>query len=658
MEGDSGQWEWTVDGPPLAPHEFDYKRRLHDEAVASVRGWLGREPGQSLIPLQSMLDVLVEKSDRIAYDQSSAKRGVFLQASCVLTSRDALGRRESVLLQLRSSNQWHNPSDLRNLAGTACLIGTALAKGTFLDDRAQISNDVFSRITEGRRNALALFGRKLLIPAPVVYSRFLGLGFNFRKWISKGVGYLHLVWEITVKDGALLDPAMVVPERTTKAHDQLQRVDITEAEAIIDAEARIDRAVMEHLTDAKRRPRIGDDASGLLTAAMFALPQLGGTTSAGEVGARVHRDAVVFDIIRMFQTSVHRGTTVVKGDSEKAFQEAFAQYVADLGRQLDVRIECSREGFLGATEREGRPDFFLRIGGSRDERGQVPAHWEYLIECKVSDSFDFSPKAIQQCEEYSARGVRRAGPKHSDSLAECVILLQGVRGEHSILSVGGFETIRPESSVFGLRVALDWRAPSKQLAVVEVAHALIPIRIGPSLAIVVLRPPATGERARLIGGRLDGGVEGGRSLGVEQPEDGIRRELDEELQLDASAIEEISSVMPSVCDDSDESAAVDPFFPALGVSRGSRSGKEYRFYAHVVALTEAGKVRLRELLREGWSSEGHEVRAVTLREWEHDGLGFQPDYARRVSAALDRERLDAAAIPVDPKHLAWDVGCP
>ncbi len=662
--------KWSDDAVHLKrldPHQFDYKRRVVDERVDDVMEIVNRRPGEAPLPFHEFVQELSAWSERVKYHDSAAKTGVMLQASCVITSADrgATGPRV-VLVQRRANVQFHDARSPRALSGGACLIGTVAGRLSMLDGFGHISNDIFTRLTVPHFNPLALFGRKLLLPEPVVETRFLGLGFNRADWSEKRRAYLHLIWQVLVEDEDSLRVSLVVPERDGVNHDVLVPVPREEAAALLDPKARIDAAALQaalHPCDAA--PFIGADDAGLLGAAMFSLPSL---SKRGPQGAKYSRESVIFDLLRLFQTAVHRGELTLGDHSERALQAALREFFEQLGRQLPWRLEVREEEKIGAGPRSGRIDLRVLIWPSRVERGAPRAHWEYILECKVDERATFRPDSIAQCLEYSAKEVRAKSALAMDGRAECVILVQGVRRARGAFAMGGVELLDRDHLVYGIRVALNANSPSEQRPAVRVAHGVLAVRVGECLGIVITLPRETGhERApgkpnpRLPGGRLDRGHERVESEFGERQEDardGLLRELAEELGLDESMIATLQPIRPTLGDALSFTGPSSDYFSSHAVSQKTGVETVYHLYPFLVSLNVRGGEQLLTLLARASTCEGDGLRLVEPATWTRTGLRFDASYAAGVVAAIASSALQRAAIQapegaLDPS-VFWD----
>jgi 8-oxo-dGTP pyrophosphatase MutT (NUDIX family) len=664
----------------LDPHRFDYKRRIRDDSVPEILKYLRREPCAEPLPLLGTLRWIQENSDLVFYRDSASKDGIMVQASCIMTTQDALGSTRMasagsgsagipthVVIQRRANAQFHDPGTPRHLSGGACLIGTVAGRVTTFADTPHLSTDIFTRLVGDGVNPLALFGRKLLLPTPDVEARFLGLGFNITGWPASRRGYLHLIWQVVVDQPESLARSIIVPERESSTHDVITVVPSEHAMALLDQKALIDAAALESVLKPCCTPvRFGGPDAGLLHTSMFSHSRGPGPLPSG---ATYSREAIIFDLLRLFQTAVHRGQVSIAGTSEEAFRLALKSYLDNLAQASVASIQVDDRTTSGPPDRRSEHDLRVKISPTKAAASSLRPQWEYIIECKVTDDPAFSKqaKALAQCREYSAREIRRFAPQSFDNRIECVILVMGVRSAQSSYAMGGVEVIDNDHQIYGIRVALDVNPPSRQRPLARVAHAVIPARAKGRLGIVILQPESEGAipaNPRLPGGRLNYGKEADQQgyEGESEPaEAGLRRELGEEIDLRNDMVRDLDPIRPVAGSAIDDRPFADPYFTSTATSSKTGQRTTYQLNVFLPKLTSPGVATLARLVGEGRNSEGARVLLVDPKDWETTGLGYDSHYARDVLRAIGDTRLERAAILLDeslPKNAkaTWWAG--
>lgn len=596
-DADGGElWDpaTETDSPQVMDFKFsifsgDYREKLKIEfLLGSIRGAL---------PTALQLEDLRLAGQPRKFRHSSRKKGMFLQCSCVLTDGLDSGIPEHVLLSVRSTTQFHDPGDVRNIQGVSCLIATCMSDFGFHDNELSLPIALLDDLA--RPNRWAVFSRKLLMPDSLIESRFLGAGFNFA---TADKEYLHLVWHIRVRQKP---PVLLVPQRQKSGCDVPVWTRIQDLAAIDFSEAPIDAAVLAHLFP----EYLSGEASSVAGFHGFLeSPGMAGRGYSGGGWCRFARDTVAVDLTLMFQQAVHRGQWNPADSGPGDMLKSFADYTESLRTVFKLPFAVEALQISGAEPPYDRALWLNLI----DDRRNVLRRY-----CVIS-----SQSLEQQPTDWMVTSARRIAERvqtDTNGAAAAIIVLNPVQTDdrvslHNPLSVHR----RNETPIHLIQIAMgDMRIPRR-----EVVHALI----------VLSEPVETPERWLLFtrsAGDQRWRLPGGKIEGIETPDQALVRELAEELRLGIGDFELSREIVPG------------------GITSFEHSPKtgrltHYSLHPFLVHLRSGGIARVTEQLN---CSVGQpcELRLVAIHDWCEHGVGFDPGYAQAVLSRLAVTEVQQAA---------------
>lgn len=608
---------WSPETLNLDPHAFDYKVRVRDECRDDFRSLLlGGKQGEGRVHFD--LEDLEPVIERRRYQDSEAKRGMFLQASCLVTDGVEEGRPTRVLLNQRTAHQFHDVRYKRNVIGWSGLFGTLFHPLSLIKGNPELPASVLNSLDKDGR--FAVFGRKLLMPAELVDCGFLGVGFNFTNPAKE---YVHFVWHVRCPG----EPEVhVVPERKAKKHDRPCWVNGGAAE-VAEVQGPIDQLALEHLGlrsegETDRHPEL----TGFLPR-----PNLEGAPRVLNY-RRYSRDTVIHDLLLLLQVAVHRGILDASQHiSEHDFRDKVAAFLTYAGDKHLKNLRIVTEAPQGLGRRASRCDLVVEFSNSQNRERQ----YRYLLEFKVCQTKrEGLEGGVGQTNAYQVLGQAPVDAASLGGSYDAAYLIRAIRSPQQVEDLQGLIALDLKLPIFLLNCSLQPVLPSATRALKRITHALILGRDSRGgMHILMTRGPEDAG-PQLPGGKLE---EQKRRPGhLESAQEGLRRELGEELDL----VEEDVLVMEQISPPGRDVIGGLPAFFATEVSPSSHEPTGYRFTPFLTVLTQEGGERLIARLGEP----DHYPFFVPLEEWSRTGMGFDPAYAASVMRELTAEQIQGAAI--------------
>lgn len=621
---------WNPEGPE-SPHVFDYKLSIMDAARQEELTRMIADEVATPGSVGFSLDWFREHGSFRRFTNSQEKRGLFIQASCIVTNgfRSAeLQVPTHVLLTERSANQFHLPAEGRHKSGPAVLFSTVLASFDCQDKFGHVPEALFNNLHS--YCPWALFARKLLLPDIHMDSRFLGIAYNFERADKR---YVFLVWHVRTRD---MPETMLVPVRQEKQFDVPSWMPIESISLELLQKDAIGRLVLGNVL---KRGDLGNGEaqSGEATVGFLPKCRFASVVRGRETPQVVRRDEIGLDLLRMYQQEFHGGRRIIEDDAlerqhERALQIDFDRYLRERLHRQRIRFTLDPEWSLGLMPKAGRADLVLSI---RDENG-APMY-RYLFECKLSKSSKTKDVYIAQAKEYCAALSRISPVVREDEGVDAVFLVHGITDPENRYAIQDTVTIPSENiPLHVIRIALNPIAPFAASQTVDVSHALIPFRVngGPPEWLLFVQG-IDDVCPQVLGGKAE------ESAGcIETPQQALLREMHEELGVTPGHVRRFHAVFPG---EPGRTAGIP--LPSLSVTRGVY--RNYRFHPFVVFLTEAGKVHVRQMLHKP----DHYARPLRIVDWVEQGFGHAPDYAKALQPYLNMDMLAEAAVAIGSDEL-------
>jgi 8-oxo-dGTP pyrophosphatase MutT (NUDIX family) len=589
-----------------SPHECDYKvcvvdpdirHRLRVELITANNVGELRQ-GFTLTELQKWVKPR-------KFEVSSSKKGMFIQASCVVSNGMSDGRITNLLMNVRNDFQFHDATkvDPRNVKGESCLIGTCLSAFGLHRGSGHLSRAVLNDLVES--NPWAVFSRKLLVPDSVIDCRFLGVGFNLS---DPDKEYVHLVWHVRTR---YCPEVMLVPARLEKQHDFPIWQSLEQLFQYNFEKAPIDRHVVESLfkvdLPASEKPIKSPWLTGFVRFDGF-----DNTLANNFLPVRWPRDTVPLDLARMFQQYLHKDRLKLNNTRAIDILSAFADFVKELSARQPLPVSM-------------QPIAFENVRAPFDNGLMLIVHDEasqpigkYLVLAAEWIEPQLTNEIVSRVRERAHIGFA------NDIDPKAVVLLHGVHQSERSQIQGALSLHDPgETPIHVVRLALG----PKGIELKRVAHAIIPVRhtLGDRAHSLLVTLADKNERPRLPGGKIEG---------QESPAQAIVREIGEELSLSSAEIELKDCIVPEGVN-------------MIEISPSSGRLTHYRIFPFVVKIVGTGIEKTQRLVRDPRENDPCRVWHEPFTKWAQDGLGFDTAYAKAVQAMTTQEQLDDAAIDLN-----------
>lgn len=585
---------WDPDIERDSPHLMDYKYCIVDERERHrLRvGLLATSPMNAYGPHLTIRDLQIAGRPR-KYRISSAKRGMFLQASCIVTDGMQGTPITRVLVCIRESFQFHDRRDARFVKGESCLIASCMTSFNFHRNSIHLPNSLLNDLEN--HNPWAVFSRKLLVPDSVVDCRFLGMGFNLN---DSDKEYIHLVWHVRTR---MCPQAMLVPAREKADHEAVFWVTLEELTQFNFEKAPIDRAVVESLFGLHAPRTDRRSLSGFVS-----VPSLEGGKVRMASPERWVRDTVPLDLTRMFQLAVHRRQVSLMSAHCRDVLSAFMTFVETLISNDRIPVSIQDVEFQAAA-----PPFQHGVKLCvMDEAGETVG--VYLVLAVESLASGLTSHTVGQIRERAMTGF------DVSTAATGVLILNSVHTSerfelHGALSLHDAAT----TPIHVIRIA----SGSSGVPLKRICHALIPVASGKGLQPDSLIATRTGdERPRLPGGKIEG---------EETPHQAIQRELNEELNLESSEFEILQGL---------------PAHSMFEVSPSTSRLTHYQIYPFLVKVHGTGVNKVVRQATNPLPTDPCRVFATSLEEWVSTGFGFDTSYPESLLPRITPELMNAAVL--------------
>lgn len=633
------EWGGFEASRTMSPHEHDVKCILVSQSVTNAilkgisRVWRNEAHHDWTLDL-SMFSTEGPDGDKCVdyrvYPDSGSKRGLFIQAACLVTDGHAKSTHDKVLTIQRSPKQFYDRSQDRFTIGTSCLVSTPLMTVTVLDKFGHVPAIVFNDIKDS--NPFAIFSRKLLVPDTYVESRFLGLGYNLK---SENRKYLFLVWHVRTSQ---TPEVMLVDARRTQGAEEHDRLSWVGRERVPELQMPpVDAAALEALEH-------GHGAYGNRDVGFVGVERFERIHRADWTFTHVNRDEIILDLFRIIQRDFHSGRVgeLPKGRrKEFAFQQLIERHLHVLAAKYGLRIRVLSQAKLGWGPGRGEPDLLIEVLLDRFHRS-----FTYIVEIKVDPDDSTPSEYLVQAQRYREATRTPESGIHHIGRVDAVLLVQGIWPSSqkiaksiSVVALEADITLPdPSLPIHVVRILVTPPSPSASRQRKEIVHAIVPIFSRGQCAGLLFHKGAHDPGFQPIGGKVEG---------FETHLNALSRELEEETEelgrnlILGSDIEDVESLVPG-------SGTRAPGLSLKMISPSSGRRTSYLFHPFLIRLTSQARRRLADSLGKVRAT----LRVVPLEEWaetrnELHSHRYDPAYAKAVIPYLTSERLKWAAVEVE-----------